>query len=322
MDQAAALKWVKENISAFGGDPSNVTIAGQSAGSMSVNCLVASPLAKGLFQKAIAHSGGMLSGRFSANLSDGEKAGTTFQELVKVKSLAELRALPADGLVSASQKMGALRFGPVLDNYVLPVDFNRAFALHQFNDVPFISGWVTGDGALMASGAVTPEQFKKSVEQLYGGKSGALLDLFHAANAEEATDAQKKLSLMTFAVLSPHRWSGYASKPAYIYQFSQVPPDKPGFPNYGAFHTAEVPYALHNLHTWKRDWKEADKQLESTMSSYWLNFIRTGDPNAKGLVHWARYDQEQSPVLELNSSIQLRSGEYKPLLDILDSQRR
>lgn len=317
LDQVQALKWIRENIAAFGGDPANVTIAGQSAGSMSVNCLVASPFAKGLFHKAIAQSGGMLGGRLLGTKAQMEKGGLELQQKLGASSLATMRQLPADSILNVSLKMGGLRFGPVLDGTVLPLDLTKAFSEGKFNQVPFMSGWVMGDGALFGVQQPTPEQFEKQIRDQYPDKAAALLKLLPHATKEEAGASLQQLGLLSFAVLSPYRWSGYTQKPAYLYQFTHVPPDKPGFPNYGAFHTSEVPYALNTLHTWKRDWQKNDRLLEQTMADCWINFASKGDPNGNGMSGWIRFNPQTLPVMEFGDAIGMKEGLYKGVLEVL-----
>lgn len=162
MDQLQALRWIKNNIAVFGGDPANVTIAGQSAGSFSVNAQIASPLAKGYFHKAIAQSGGLLGGRFMQNLSVAEEQGEKFMELAGATSLEALRHMPAEKLQEISNDPKAGRSSVVLDGYFLPKDIVSHFKKGKQNQVPVLTGWVTGDANLISTGEVTMEGFKKT----------------------------------------------------------------------------------------------------------------------------------------------------------------
>lgn len=229
MDQLAALKWVNENIAAFGGDPSNVTIGGQSAGAASVTALMASPTVKGLFKRAISESGGLLGGSKTGSLADGEKTGIVLQEKLGVSSINEMRAIPADSVLRASQTMGLLRFGPVCDGKFLPIDLDKTFSEGNFNQVDFLGGWLTGDAALFTAQKSTPEAFIKMMNEKYGKKAVQLLSLLPHENSEDASHSLSTLNLITFVVLSPYRVSKYNSKPNYLYEFSHVPAESPAF---------------------------------------------------------------------------------------------
>jgi para-nitrobenzyl esterase len=314
LDQVAALIWVKKNIETFGGDPQKVTIAGQSAGSMSVCALVASPLAKGLFRGAIAESGGILSGFMNTKLTDAEKSGTALMEKMKASNIAELRKKSADDLFAAGGN-----FGPVSDGYVIPADVSSAFKNGQFNDVSIIAGWVTGDGSLMGSQKMTTEKYKEQAAQKYGSKADDYLKIFPGTTDDQVAASLTEAGLMQFAAFPSHLMAIYSSKPAYIYQFTHVPVDKPDFPNYGAFHTSEVPFALHTLHLWKRPWREVDYAVENTMNNYWVNFVKEGNPNGKGLPEWTKYDKSSQDIMVIGDESKLTPGLHKTEFDFLES---
>lgn len=314
LDQVAALQWIKKNIAAFGGDPMKVTIAGQSAGSMSVSCLVSTPVAAGLFRGAIAHSGGILTNFEFKHLPDAEKDGVSFVQSLKVSNIEELRKMPADKLITAG-----MRFMPVMDGYILPNDLYAAYKAGKFNDVPFIAGWVTGDGSLRGDQSVTPDAYKKKAEEKYGKDSPEFLKIFPGNTDEEVVSSLKEMVLMQFAALPAHLWAGASKNSAYVYQFSHVPVDKPDFPNYGAFHTSEVPFALNTLHTWNRPWRSVDKEVEKTMSSYWINFVKTGNPNGNGLTEWPAYNKTSGNVLEIGDQAKLSPGLFKKEFSFLEN---
>lgn len=318
LDQIAALNWVKNNISVFGGDPNNVTIAGQSAGAFSVTALIASPLAKGLFHKAIAQSGGLLSNILNKELSKAEEQGVLFMKKAKASSLAELRKKTAKELQELSNDPEVGRFGTTIDGYVLPIDLMTYFKKGLHNQTPVLTGWVTGDGSFMGDTEMTVEAYKEEARTKFGDKANEYLHIFPAATVNEVKTAKQKLTLINFAGMPAHLLASFNTKPTYLYQFGHVPPDKPNFPNFGAFHTSEVPYALHTLHTWERPWQQWDKDLEHLMSTYWVNFAKTGNPNGNNLPEWKKYDKNSGDIIFFDDRVEMKAAFLKKEFDFLE----
>ena len=322
MDQIAALQWVKQNIAQFGGDPNNVTIAGQSAGSMAVNCLVASPLAKNLFKKAIAESGAGFA-RPYPTLQQAEEAGLKTMQSIGASSLADLRALSADEIL----KKGQGGRGPIIDGYVLPQSIADIFAANKQNDVALLTGWNEDEG--MSFGPPKKaDEYRKQIEQQYGADAPGFLKHYPGTTDTEAARSQLNLSRDMIFGAQNYAWANVQSKqgkPVYVYRFTRKLPATGEYARYGAFHTGEVAYAYDNLKFVDRTLRPLepkDDELAKTISTYWVNFMKAGNPNGKGLPQWPAYSTNDKQVMMLGDDVQAKPLPDAASLDFLYGQMR
>ena len=316
LDQIAALKWVKKNIAAFGGDPDQVTISGQSAGSMSVNTLVASPLASGLFNKAIAQSGGNFT-RGNPSKSYAEDEGLKYAALFGAKNVAALKKVDAELLM---KKFIGIR-GPYIDGHVLPEHILDIFQKANQNKVALLVGWNQDEGLMM--GAVkSAERLRKDFQQQYGTNADAFLKFYPSSNDEEAKQTQLDLSRDQIFGMPGLVWANFQeaqSLPVYVYRFTRIVPAEGQYKQYKAFHTGEVPYALDNLSFVNRPWEAVDHELAKSMSDYWVSFVKTGNPNHNKALKWPLFNGKEKPTLYFDAKNKVAPMEDGDRLNFLFS---
>jgi para-nitrobenzyl esterase len=323
LDQVAALRWIHNNIAAFGGDPDNVTIMGQSAGSMSVFQLQASPLTARLFEHAVGMSGGPGLGPDTSALREGEQTGQKYQAALKAVSLAAMRQLPADKLLAIQNQCIAgcpekFQARPIVDGYFMPQPALQRFANAQQNDVSLMLGFAHDESWAALMNARTLEEFRGAARTTFGDESPEFLKLYRPSSAADVSSTAAQ-AVRDGGMASVMRTWARAQKQTgkarvWFYMYSHAHPYAPGITfsdhdpaSAGAYHTSEVPYFLQtqdalNLFRTTREWTPYDRELADEMSDCIVAFARTGNP-ATARVSWPSYELAQERLVDFGARI-------------------
>jgi para-nitrobenzyl esterase len=330
-DMISGLEWVQENIAQFGGDPSNVTIFGHSAGGAAVSLLAASPITKGLFNRVICMSGGTFGPLLTSNqtgagmripaLNVAESNGEEFLKKLGAADIKAARALSAEEIRKGlAGGMGGMRFQPAADGYIVPGDLYSLYQAGRFNDTPILLGNTSEEGASMGGNRnVTPEGFEKQIRSQYGSYADAILSAYPHSTDAEATKASRELRQSTSA-WNTWTWARLQSEKGQGKAFEYIFDYHPGRTDVGSGHGSDVPYAFQTLSGGRQGEPDPEAlELSDMISSYWVNFTKSGDPNGPGLPEWPAFTEDDQKVMMFDAAPSARPVPNLDNLKVFDA---
>jgi para-nitrobenzyl esterase len=332
MDQILALKWVKRNIVAFGGNPDKVTIFGESAGAIAVSMLCASPQAKGLFRGAISESGGSfcpvadsvgVNNNAIRNLKGAERLGLDFMKRMGAKSLKQLREMSAETLANDAPTTGISGFWPTVDGVYITDDQYSLYERGDYNDVNILVGTNSDEGTMFVAPSSVAD-YEAQMNHYFGPYAPRVLAAYPATTEKETYFGRSDIFRDAGFAWHTYAWAKLQKQTGkgcvYVYYFDQ--PVRSAFvPEWqrGAIHASEIPFVFGT--PWSPT-TATDDAVSQLMMDYWVNFVKTGNPNAKGLPYWTEFDEQEPTVMDFKDGAHLIALPNREKIQLMEEYYR